>query len=302
MTFTRPLLLTTASWVFGAIVVLGCGGCWTPAVWQGGGGTRVEVMEVVGATRSVETGNAAALVVRCEGRGLARGDWFALVPLEDGASVDPTLERHWSGLTLAELDGFETAAQTRASKRALSNATAIRRKVRVSRQAPADLIGVVGRIEPWGDDHVLVAYWPPGAEADVPMVVRAAWLDEAAARAFIQRVLGDDRAWREYEANANLVNIVHRPDWRASRPPHVALLPRTLLRPLGQRVGATAGAVALTPLALAGDAVGVVVGVVTAPIWIPVTLIAFDRMDFGGTGPDPGPAWHPPLALPEARR
>lgn len=299
MMLVNAPLPALARGILAAIVFLGCAGCWTPAAWQGGGGTRVEVMEVVGATADDGTGNPAGLVIRCEGRGLARGDWYALLPFEEGAAIDPKLEGHWSGRTLGEM---KPPKKTAVTSKAMARATDVRRKVRVSRQRPAKLIEVNARVESYGKNYVLLAYWPPGEAADVPMVVRAAWLDDAAAKAFIQRILGDDRAWREYEAHANLVNIVHRPDWAQSRPPHVALLPRTLLRPLGQRAGAAAGAVLLTPLALLGDAAGVVVGVVTAPIWIPVMFIAIDRFTFSELGPEPEPAWHPPLAAPEEAR
>ena len=116
MMFASPPLPAPARGFLAAIVFLGCAGCWTPAVWQGGGGTRVEVMEVIGATVGTGAGEPAGLVIRCEGRGLARGDWYALVPFEEGAAIDAKLEGSWSGLTLGEMRPSKKTAVTSAAR------------------------------------------------------------------------------------------------------------------------------------------------------------------------------------------
>ena len=56
---------------------------------------------------------------------------------------------------------------------------------------------------------------------------------------------------------------------------------------------------ALTPLALTGDAVGLALGVVTAPIWIPAFyLTMWLNPPFNLDRPPPEPEWHAPMSLP----
>ena len=295
-------------------------GCFTPQLWVDAAGGVARVQEQAAIGFDDPTGRPRTLFVRYDGGGLGGGSAYIALPLDADGDVTGQPDAGLVGLTLYEIERlgpeFDADVAGRLGKSAasrpvrpgrsydlaLQNADDFRRTRRLKSGPLPTAEPSVGKVNAaklnLDAQHVAIAYWvveesPPG-----PEVTASKHLDAVGAmrKYAIQDGRRPPAVW-EALPGANAVEIVRYRDSELRRAEHVAVLPKTLRRSAGRRAASTAGAVALTPLAVAGDAAGVAAAVVTSPLWLPPLYVAVLINPPWAIPPRRPPPWHPPLVL-----
>ena len=270
---------------------IGCG--LTSGLWRDADSGRVYVNDVSGflLPDPPDADRPPQLVVRCEGDGLNRGTWFVTLPLDADLRLPPPAGR-------PSLEGLGSDEIWRVLNR--TDAASVRRAyagVRPLQAYSGPQQGYRFVAAPRSEVRLargfaLLAYWPSSADLTATRYVVPA------------------------DPARNLVEVVVFEAAAFDPVPRVAALPPSFQRSRSGRTANVAAAVALTPLAVVGDATGAVGFVAafvvgTALLGPPILIyFAVDAARHGGndrlsrlprTEVEPSD-WHPPLAWPPVPR